>query len=124
MIELCEELYPTFRWFLYDARQRYATAITIFGLQRAVVYLGQMYLVLSSELNQLSFEGSDNVTHLLVANFFGTNGQDLDLDDDGTLDEEPWLAVVDAIGLRESASQPPTNTEWAYGGGVSRRVKE
>ena len=55
MIELCEELYPTFRWFLYDARERYATAITIFGLQRAVVYLGQMYLVLTGEQHVLTF---------------------------------------------------------------------
>lgn len=55
MIDLSEELYPRFRWFLYDARQRYAGAMTVFGLNRVVVYLGQMYLVLTGEDHLLSF---------------------------------------------------------------------
>ncbi|MBN1296673.1 formylglycine-generating enzyme family protein [bacterium] len=48
--------------------------------------------------NGLNFE-NENVTHLLVADFSGTHGQDLDTDDDGTLDITPWSQVVDAIGL-------------------------
>jgi len=44
-----------FRWFLYGARQRYAAAVTFFGLQRAVLYLGQMYIVLNSEAHVLEF---------------------------------------------------------------------
>ena len=48
MIELCAELYPTLRWFLFDGRQRYSSPITIFGPLRAALYLGQMYLVLTS----------------------------------------------------------------------------
>ena len=55
MIELCEELYPTFRWFLYDGRQRYATAVTVFGLDRAVLYLGQMHLVLNNRNHVMTF---------------------------------------------------------------------
>ena len=55
MIELCEELYPTFRWFLYDGRQRYASAVTVFGLERAVIYLGQMYLVLNNRRHVMTF---------------------------------------------------------------------
>jgi len=55
MIELCEDLYPSFRWFLYDGRQRYAAAVTIFGLDRVVLYLGQMYLVLNAETHVLEF---------------------------------------------------------------------
>ena len=55
MIELCEELYPTFRWFLYDGRQRYSSAVTVFGLERAVVYLGQMYLVLNNRGHVMTF---------------------------------------------------------------------
>ncbi len=46
--ELADELYPMFRWFLFDGLQRYAVPITIFGPQRAALYLGQMYLVLTS----------------------------------------------------------------------------
>lgn len=55
MIELCEELYPTLRWFLYDGRQRYAGAVTVFGLDRAVIYLGQMYLVLNNRNHVMAF---------------------------------------------------------------------
>jgi transcriptional regulator with XRE-family HTH domain len=48
MIELTRELYPTLRWFLFDGLERYAAPVTIFGPKRAALYLGQMFLVLSS----------------------------------------------------------------------------
>jgi transcriptional regulator with XRE-family HTH domain len=48
MIELVDELYPTFRWFLFDGSRRYAASLTVFGSQRAALYLGQLYLVLTS----------------------------------------------------------------------------
>ena len=48
IVELTTELYPTFRWFLFDGLERYAAPITIFGPQRAAIYLGQMFLVLTS----------------------------------------------------------------------------
>ena len=47
MIELVDELYPTFRWFLYDGLERYSVPYTIFGPQRAAVYFGNMYFVFS-----------------------------------------------------------------------------
>ncbi|MHC5023565.1 MAG: lamin tail domain-containing protein [Planctomycetota bacterium] len=62
----------------------------------------------------LNFENSDNVTHALVANFTGFADQDLDTDNDGTLDVTPWTEVADAIGLIEEVN-PPTGTEFAYG---------
>jgi hypothetical protein len=51
----------------------------------------------------LSFEGSDNVTHMLVA---GLNpdvvvDQDLDVDDDGVFDDSYWTETVDSVGLLE-----------------------
>lgn len=45
---LTSELYPTLRWFLFDGLERYASPITIFGPLRASLYLGQLYLVLTS----------------------------------------------------------------------------
>jgi transcriptional regulator with XRE-family HTH domain len=48
MIELVTELYPTFRWFLYDGLHRYAAPMTIFGPKRAALYVGDMFLVLNS----------------------------------------------------------------------------
>ncbi|MGE4632887.1 MAG: hypothetical protein AAEJ47_07610, partial [Planctomycetota bacterium] len=50
----------------------------------------------------LGFENSDNVTHMLVEDFTGANGDDLDTDDDGILDVEPWSAVVDSVALIET----------------------
>jgi transcriptional regulator with XRE-family HTH domain len=47
-LRLSEELYPTVRWFLFDGLERYAAPVTIFGPHRAALYLGQMYLVLTS----------------------------------------------------------------------------
>ena len=51
----------------------------------------------------LNFENSDNVTHLLVSDFAGSNGDDLDTNDDGILDSTPWSGLADCIGLVESA---------------------
>ncbi len=50
----------------------------------------------------LNFENGDNVTHMLVADFSGTTGMDLDTNDDGILDSVPWSSVVDCIALLES----------------------
>lgn len=48
MIHLIEELYPTFRLFLYDGRAYHCSPFTLFGPKRAAVYLGEMYLVMNS----------------------------------------------------------------------------
>lgn len=62
----------------------------------------------------LNFEQNDNVTHMLVANFFGAEGMDLDTDDDGVFDVTPWSEIVDLIALVEEPN-PPTSTEYHYG---------
>jgi len=48
LIELVEELYPTFRWFLYDGRRRYAAPMNVFGPKRATLYVGGMYFVFNA----------------------------------------------------------------------------
>lgn len=48
MARLIDDLYPTFRLFLYDGRRRYSIPYTIFGPIRAAIYVGGMYLVLNS----------------------------------------------------------------------------
>ncbi len=48
MTVLLDELYPTFRWFLFDGLQRYSVPLTIFGPKRVAVYIGNMYLVFNS----------------------------------------------------------------------------
>ncbi len=46
MAGILDELYPTFRWFLYDGLQRFSVPVTVYGLKRAVLYVGGMYIVL------------------------------------------------------------------------------
>jgi transcriptional regulator with XRE-family HTH domain len=48
LIALCEELYPSLRWFLYDGRELYSAPITIYGPIRAAIYIGQAFLVMQS----------------------------------------------------------------------------
>ena len=50
----------------------------------------------------LGFENSDNVTHMLVANFTGSLQEDLDFDDDGVFDVTPWDAIIDSVSLVET----------------------
>ena len=47
LLALHEQLYPTFRIFLYDARRLFSSPMTIFGPRMVVLYLGQHYLSLS-----------------------------------------------------------------------------
>lgn len=61
----------------------------------------------------LNFENGDNVTHMLVAGFTGSVGDDLDTDDDCALDVTPWTSVGDAVALIEEPN-PPTGTECEY----------
>lgn len=53
-------------------------------------------------VDELNFENSDNVNFFLVSDFTGEVGDDLDEDDDGMLDFEPWSEVLDCIALVES----------------------
>ena len=45
LAHLTAQLYPVMRVSLFDARKIYSAPITIFGPLRAVIYLGQKYLV-------------------------------------------------------------------------------
>ena len=48
MIELNRELYPGFRWYLFDGRQTYSSSFTIYGPMRASLFLGHLYIVVNS----------------------------------------------------------------------------
>ncbi len=49
---------------------------------------------------------NDSITLLLVTGFTGTVSDDLDTDDDGTLDTTPWTDVLDAIFIDDGDSEP------------------
>ncbi len=44
---LTETLYPALRLYLFDARRVFSAPVTVFGSNRAVVYLGRQYFVFS-----------------------------------------------------------------------------
>lgn len=48
MGEVCAEVYPTLRLHLYDGREAFAAPFTVFGRNRAALYLGEAYLVVTS----------------------------------------------------------------------------
>lgn len=48
MATLLDDLYPSFRLYLYDGRKRYSVPYTIFGQLRAAIYMGGMYVVLNA----------------------------------------------------------------------------
>lgn len=48
MGRLLDDLYPSFRLYLYDGRLRYSIPYTIFGNLRASIYVGNMYMVLNA----------------------------------------------------------------------------
>jgi len=48
IVQLVDELYPTFRWFLFDGLRRYSVPFTLFGPKRVAVYFGNMYFVFTS----------------------------------------------------------------------------
>lgn len=69
MAKLLDELYPAFRLFLYDGRKRYSVPYTIFGSQRAAVYVGDLYMVLNGTEAIRTLTGHfDNLIRAAVIN--------------------------------------------------------
>jgi transcriptional regulator with XRE-family HTH domain len=48
MADRLDNLYPAYRWFLFDGRERFSAPYTVFGPKRAVIYIGEIYLVFTS----------------------------------------------------------------------------
>jgi transcriptional regulator with XRE-family HTH domain len=48
MADSLDNLYPAYRWFLFDGRERFSAPYTVFGPKRAVIYAGEIYLVFTS----------------------------------------------------------------------------
>lgn len=46
--DLVEELYPTFRLFLFDGKKVFSAPYTVFGPIRAAIFVGGIYLVVNS----------------------------------------------------------------------------
>ena len=48
---------------------------------------------------------NNTTTFLLVDNFSGSVGDDVDTNNDGTLDSEPWDEIIDELGIIESVGE-------------------
>jgi transcriptional regulator with XRE-family HTH domain len=68
MIANTQASYPSYRWFLYDGRERYASPYTVFGNKRAAIYVGSMYIVFTSRehIQALTLHFDDLVRHSVV----------------------------------------------------------
>lgn len=55
MSELLEQLYPSLRLYLFDARRVYSAPITVFGPLLAVLYLGRHFLAFRESARVASF---------------------------------------------------------------------
>jgi len=66
---LLDELYPTFRLFLYDGSKNYCAPFTVFGPKRAAVYLGDMYLVINAadQIRELARRFDNVIRHATVS---------------------------------------------------------
>ena len=69
MAELVEELYPSFRLFLYDQLRTYSIPYTVFGPQRAAIFVGEMYLVLNAteHIRSLTRHFDNLIRHAVVS---------------------------------------------------------
>lgn len=52
----------------------------------------------------LDFEDADNLTFLIVQGFSGSDGADLDSDDDCVLDTTPWTAIADEVAVLDTTT--------------------
>jgi len=56
IVALLNELYPSFRLYLFDEGQAFSAPYTVFGPYRVAIYVGDMYLVLNSKEAVLSMQ--------------------------------------------------------------------
>jgi hypothetical protein len=69
MTKLVDELYPGFRLFLYDQRRTYSIPYTVFGPQRAAIFVGEMYMVLNAteHIRSLTRHFDNLIRHAVVS---------------------------------------------------------
>ena len=71
LFHMADELdanYPAYRCFLFDGRERFSVPYTVFGPQRAAIYVGDMYFVFNSteHIRVLTGHFDDLIRHARV----------------------------------------------------------
>jgi hypothetical protein len=77
-----------------------------------LIHASGVLLVEPDLVADLHLEDADNLTVLLVRDAKLFAGDDLDLDDDGKLDVEPWSDVLDGVSFVWGGEG--TSSEWTY----------
>jgi hypothetical protein len=62
----------------------------------------------------LGFQTDNNKTFMLVRNFAGIVGDDIDLNDDGTIDNALWTEVLDSVALLSGLTADGTVGDFVY----------
>ena len=62
----------------------------------------------------LGFQTDNNKTFMLVRNFAGIAGDDIDLNDDGTIDNALWTEVLDSVALLSGLTADGTTGDFVY----------
>ncbi len=94
--------------------------LTMNGNYFVVAQTGQEVAMNPDLERTLAFENSDNVTFLLVSDFTGSEGDDLDTDDNGELDTRPWGALIDGVSFiivpnpADGGAPSGAGVEWDY----------
>ncbi len=77
-----------------------------------LIHSSGLLLVPPDAVATLALEDLDNLTVLLVAGATCVPGDDLDLDDDGTLDVPGWKSIVDGVSFVQATEG--ALSEWTY----------
>ena len=71
-----------------------------------------------------AFENNDNQTHMLVTNFTGASGDDIDTNDDGVIDNVLWTTIIDDVTVQGNEDEQgdltySNNIVYAFGFGAN-----
>lgn len=68
MAEMVDVLYPSYRWFMFDGRERFSAPYTVFGQKRVALYVGTMYFVFTSteHIRELTVHFEDLIRHARI----------------------------------------------------------
>ncbi len=71
-------------------------------------------LGVADQIAVMNLENPDNVTFLLVSGFTGTDGMDLDTNDDGMFDLTPWTTLEYSVALIGTANPDGLTADFVY----------
>lgn len=103
-----------------DGQIQSVTDLSSFSLQSDGLFVAaKTGFLLGSPDAEVNFSFSTfNRTHLLVSGFTGHFGDDLDTNDDGTLDTMPWTTIHDAVSLVNQTDPNAYGYNLYYAGSV------